>query len=149
MGGELRVDHLIVVAARRRPGLRSASFVPRRRHRAASDQALIHLLQLSAEVPEPVDWRLLLERLPGLRDQRFRPRLLVHWQGVAALVECALHRVGGRVEFVAHVGDLAKPPILVPVPLSVGDHPLDLGLVQVGAFADGDPLLGSGVLVPR
>ena len=32
--------------------------------------------------------------------------------------------------------------------LGVRHHPLDLRLVQVGALADGDPLLGPGVLVP-
>src|SRR5258706_248644 len=34
------------------------------------------------------------------------------------------------------------------MPLGIGDHPLDLGLIQGGGLGDRDPLLGPGVLVP-
>src|SRR6202020_1854166 len=55
-----------------------------------------------------------------------------------------LDLVGGGVEGVAGIGQLAQPPVLVTVPLGVRDHPLDLGLVQVRGLADGDPLFGAG-----
>ena len=66
---------------------------------------------------------------------------------VPEFVQAALDLVGGRVQLVAGVGQLTQPPVLLLVLLGLGDHPLDLGLVQVGALADGDPLLGTGVLV--
>src|SRR5258708_39700682 len=34
------------------------------------------------------------------------------------------------------------------MPLGITDHPLDLGLIQVGGLGDRDSLLGPGVLVP-
>ena len=108
---------------------------------------MVHLLKLGRQAPQPVQWRLPLDRLPGVGDQHLRPRLLVRRGPVPEFVQAALDLVGGRVQLVTGVGQLTQAPVFFLVLLGLGDHPLDLGLVQVGALADGDPLLGTGVFV--
>src|SRR5260221_1629115 len=146
MGSEFRVDHVVAVAAG--PG---RHLVLRRRLRGSGrgQQALVDLLQFERKSPEPFDRSVLAESLPGIGGQVFRARLLVHGQGVTALGEQVLHGIRGRVELVAGIGQLAQPPVFVAMPPGISDHPLDLGLIQVGGLGDRDPLLGAGVLVPR
>src|SRR5690348_12025299 len=145
-GRELGIDHVVVpavsAAARGRAGL------PPWRGRTRREQLLVDLPQLGGQAPDAVQRRVFLERLPGVGGQVLRPRLLVHRHRVAAFGQQVLDLVGRGVELVAGVGQLAQPPVLVPVLLGVSDHPLDLGLVQVGGLGDGNPLLGPGVLVP-
>jgi len=66
---------------------------------------------------------------------------------VAELGQAPLHLVGDGVQLVAGVDLLAQAGVLGLVALGLGDHPLDLGPVQVAALGDGDLLLGAGVLV--
>src|SRR5215469_18630894 len=141
IGGELGVDHVVAAIALRGPGRPAL----RARGRA---EPVIDLLQLAGELAEPGQGRVLFEGLPGVGHQVLRAGLLVHGDRVAAVGQQPLHLVGGGVEGVAGVGKLAHPQVLVAVPLCVRDHALDLGLVQVGALADRDPLLGAGILVP-
>src|SRR5579875_3710450 len=136
IGGELGVDHVVVARER----LLAGRF---RRRRRAED--LVDGLELGRDRPYPIDRRLFPERLAGVGDQAFGPCLLVHQQGAAALGHYLLDLIGGRIQLVAGVGQLAQPAVLVAVLFGVGHHPLDLGLVQVGALADRDPLLGPGV----
>src|SRR5258707_6970147 len=146
MGGELRVDHIVAVGA----GLRRTLVLRRRRRRTGcGHQALVHLLQFERKSPEPFDRSVRAESLPGVGRQGFRTGLLMHGQRVTALGEQVLHGVCGRVEFVAGIGQLAQQPVLFAMPVAISDHPLDLGLIQVGGLGDRDPLLGPGVLVPR
>ncbi len=42
---------------------------------------------------------------------------------------------------------LAQLLVLAAVRLGLGEHPLHLGLIEVRLLADGDALLGAGVLV--
>src|SRR6266566_539361 len=142
-GRELGVDHVIPAITGRELRLDLRGGTGRWR---AKDH--VDLLQLAGEDPQPVQRRIFLERLAGVGHQVLGPGLLVHGQRVAALGQYAFHLVGRGVELVAGIGHLAQPPVLVTVPVGVGDHPLHLGLVQVGALADRDPLFGPGVLVP-
>src|SRR5215468_7793218 len=139
IGGELGVDHVIVITAR------GAGLVLRGGGGGA--EAVVDLLELGGEVAQPVQRRIVLEGLPRVSHQRVRTRLLVHGHRIAEVREQPLHLVRGGIQRVARIGQLAHPPVLVAVPLGVCDHPVDFGLVQVGALADRDPLLGAGVLV--
>src|SRR5271157_512464 len=136
IGGELGVDHVIVIAAR------GAGLVLRGGGGGA--EAVVDLLELGGEVAQPVQRRVVLEGLPRVSHQRVRPCLLVHGHRIAEIRELPLHLVRGGIQRVARIGQLAQPPVLVAVPLGVRDHPVDLALVQVGALADRDPLLGAG-----
>src|ERR1700760_1746062 len=138
IGGELGVDHVVVARER----LLAGWFGRRRR---AED--LVDGLELGRDRPYPLDRSLFAERLAGVGEQAFGPGLLVHGQGAAALVHYLLDLVGGRIQLVAGVGQLAQPMVLVAVLFGVGHHPLDLALVQIGGLADRDPLLGPGVPV--
>src|SRR5271165_4000062 len=141
IGGELGVDHVIVIAAR------GAGLVLRGGGGGA--EAVVDLLELGGEVAQPVQRRVVLEGLPRVSHQRVRPCLLVHGHRIAEIRELPLHLVRGGIQRVARIGQLAQPPVLVAVPLGVRDHPVHFGLVQVGALTDRDPLLGAGVLVLR
>src|SRR5215470_1394380 len=141
IGGELGVDHVIVITAR------GAGLVLRGGGGGA--EAVVDLLELGGEVAQPVQRRIVLEGLPRVSHQRVRTRLLVHGHRIAEVREQPLHLVRGGIQRVARIGQLTHPPVLVAVPLGVCDHPVDFGLVQVGALADRDPLLGAGVLVLR
>ena len=55
--------------------------------------------------------------------------------------------VSRRVEFIACIDLLAQLFVLAAVRLGLGEHPLDLALIEVRLFADGDALLGARVLV--
>src|SRR5712671_3915095 len=147
-GRELGIDHVVPAAAAVSAASRGRAGLPPWRGRTRREQFLVDLPQLGVQAPDPLHRRLFLERLPGVGGQVLRPRLLVHRHRVAAFGQQVLDLVGRGIELVAGVGQLAQPPVLVPVLLGVGDHPRHLGLVQVGALADGDPLLGPGVLVP-
>src|SRR5690348_10228543 len=148
-GRELGIDHVVVPAAAAvSAAARGRAGLPPWRGRTRREQLLVDLPQLGGQAPDAVQRRVFLERLPGVGGQVLRPCLLVHRHRAAAFGQQVLDLVGRGVELVAGVGQLAQPPVLVPVLLGVGDHPLDLGLVQVGGFGDGDPLLGPGVLVP-
>src|SRR5580704_2864660 len=141
IGGELGVDHVIVITAR------CAGLVLRGRGGGA--EAVVDLLELGGEVAQPVLRRIVLDGLPRVSHQRVRPCLLVHGHRIPEVRELPLHLVRGGIQRVARVGQLAQPLVLVAVPLGICDHPVDFGLVQVGALADRDPLLGAGVLVLR
>src|SRR5215472_318756 len=141
IGGELGVDHVIVITGR------GTGLVLRGGGGGA--EAVVDLLELGGEVAQPVQRRTVLEGLPRVGHQRVRPCLLVHGHRSAEVREQPLHLVGGGIQRVARVGHLAQPPVLVAVPLGICDHPVDFGLVQVGALADRDPLLAAGVLVLR
>src|SRR5258708_32164183 len=140
IGRELGVDHIVAAVALRRSGRRAL----RARGRA---EAVIDLLELAGELTEPGQGRLLLDGLPGVGHQVVRSRPLVDGDRVAALGQQPLDPVGGCVAGRAGVGQLAQAAVLVTVLLGVADHPLDLGLVQVGGLADRDPLLGAGAAV--
>src|SRR5215510_11334495 len=141
IGGELGVDHVIVITAR------GAGLVLRGGGGGA--EAVVDLLELGGEVAQPVQRRIVLEGLPRVSHQRVRTRLLVHGHRIAEVREQPLHLVRGGIQRVARIGQLTHPPVFVAVPLGIRDHPLDLGRVQVGALADRDPLLGACVLVLR
>src|SRR5271165_3152885 len=141
IGGELGVDHVIVITAR------GAGLVLRGGGGGA--EAVVDLLEFGGEAAQPVQRRIVHQGLPRVIHQRVRPCLLVHGHRIAEVREQPLHLVRGGIQRVARIGQLAQPPVLVAVPLGVCDHPVHFGLVQVGALADRDPLLGAGVLVLR
>ena len=99
--------------------------------------------------PQPIDRRLLLHGLPGVLDELLGACLLVHRHASPSSSSRLVDLICERVELVAGVDLLAQPRILVAVLLGVAHHALDLALVQVGALADRDLLLGPGVLVAR
>ena len=116
--------------------------------RPAGGQGVVDLLELRRQRAQPVERGRLLDRLSSVGDEHLRPGLLVDWHLIAQDADLSLHLVGGGVQLVAGVHLLAETGILGAVALGVSDHPVHLGLVEVGALADGDALLGSGVLVP-
>jgi hypothetical protein len=69
--------------------------------------------------------------------------------GPGIVVERSLYLVSNGVQLVTSVHLCAQRSILTVVRLGVGDHAFDLGLVQRRGLADGDLLLGAGVLVAR
>src|SRR5271166_4480283 len=141
IGGELGVDHVIVIAAR---GAGLAL-----RGGGGGAEAVVDLLELGGEVAQPVQRRIVHQGLPRVSHQRVRPCLLVHGHRIAEVREQPFHLVRGGIQRIACVGQLAQPPVLVAVPLGIRDHLVDFGLVQVGGLADRDPLLGAGVLILR
>src|SRR5271166_5270788 len=141
IGGELGVDHVIVITAR------GAGLILRGGGGGA--EAVVDLLELGGEVAQPVQRRIVHQGLPRVSHQRVRPCLLVHGHRIAEVREQPFHLVRGGIQRIACVGQLAQPPVLVAVPLGIRDHLVDFGLVQVGGLADRDPLLGAGVLVLR
>src|SRR5271165_1777892 len=149
MSRELRVDHVIVAGSL--AGGACCGWARTRPARAGGPghaEALVDLLELAGQRPEPVERRLIGDGLPRIGDQRLGPGLLVHGQRAAALGDYAFHLVGHGIKLVAGVGQLTQPTVVGTVLLGVRDHLVYLGLVQVGALADGDALLRLGVLVP-
>src|SRR5262245_53558348 len=111
IGGELGVDHVIVITAR---GARLVL-----RGGGGGAEAVVDLLELGGEVAQPVQRRIVPERLPGVSHQRVRPRLLVHGHRIAEVREQPLHLIRGGIQRVARIGQLAQPPVLVAVPLGI------------------------------
>ena len=149
MRRELGVDHVVGVVARsslagagRLTG--GAGAGPALGGRA---QGLGHLVQLAREGPQAVDRCLLVEGRARVVDQHLGPGAVVLGDRVPGLLELALHLVGHGVELVAGVDELTELGVLAAVRLGVRDHAVDLLLAQGRGLADGDLLLGTGVLV--
>src|SRR5262249_22150705 len=96
IGGELGVDHVIVITAR---GARLVL-----RGGGGGAEAVVDLLELGGEVAQPVQRRIVSERLPRISHQRVRPRLLVHGHRIAEVREQPLHLVRGGIQRVARSG---------------------------------------------
>src|SRR6266542_2823971 len=148
--GEVGVDHVVVawaaaLLARRGAALRSLRSSAR--PAGAGAQCLEELLQLAGERAQPLQRRLLLDRLAGVADKHLRPRSLVRRRPLPQLLQRARDLVGDAVQLVAGVDELAHPRVLLAIALGLGDHPLHLGAVQVAALGDRDRLLRPGVAV--
>src|SRR5690348_6973624 len=89
-GRELGIDDVVVLAAltartalRRRgsgPGSRTSGVAA-----AAHAEALVDLLKLGGQGPQPIQRRLVLDGLPRVADQHLGAALLMHRHGVAEL----------------------------------------------------------------
>src|SRR3974390_1351046 len=106
MGGELRVDDVVI-------STRLAAIVPARLWpcaRLRGSEPVIDLLEVASQGAQPVQRRFAPDRLPGIGDQRLRTCFLVAGSGRPEFAETAFDLVGGRVELVAGIGQLAQPP---------------------------------------
>ena len=80
----------------------------------------------------PVHRGLVLDGLPRVGDQHLGAGPVVRRRGVAQFGEAALDLVSHRIEFIACIDLLAQLFVLAAVRLGLGEHPLDLALIEVG-----------------